>query len=341
MKTHYDIVFLTNIPAFYKVNLWNEISVHKTILVIFSGDDDGYVRNKDFAGGEMRFEHIYLSNNRIKGVRELKKLFNKISYDELIITGNSVLTSWYAAFTSSRTHNSITIESSIYESTTNGIKGFVKRIFISRFSKAYCSGQPHSELVKNLGFRGEISITQGVGLFNYIEQPKFRPCSPECNKLIYVGRLSEEKNLKMLIHAVARHPEWILTIIGYGPQKDVLEGLGAKNVRFVGAVDNRLLPGYYQQSDVFVLPSKSEPWGLVVEEALNNGIPVAVSNKVGCCIDRVKDLHCGIIFSTESVDEIEAALVQILSPKMNNALRMNIAKLNFKEIASYQVGCYL
>jgi hypothetical protein len=74
-------------------------------------------------------------------------------------------------------------------------------------------------------------------------------------------------------------------------------------------MDNGLLPNIYQKNDVFILPSIGEPWGLVVEEALNNGLPV-------------------IIRKMTDVDYY-------------NQLRMNICKLDFCAVAQYQVGCYL
>ena len=62
---------------------------------------------------------------------------------------------------------------------------------------------------------------------------------------------------------------------------------------------------YYFKSDIFILPSMSEPWGLVVNEALLCGLPVIVSNKCGSAPELVKDGKNGFTFNPESRSELE------------------------------------
>lgn len=96
--------------------------------------------------------------------------------------------------------------------------------------------------------------------------------------------ISERFNLVVEVFQRLKNtlPSLRLTIVGFGEQEDELRALAGANVTFAGAVNNKRLPEIYQAHDVFILPSKSEPWGLVVEEALNNGMPVIVSDRVGC-----------------------------------------------------------
>ena len=100
-----------------------------------------------------------------------------------------------------------------------------------------------------------------------------------------------------------------------------------------------MLSQYYQSADVFVLPSKSETWGLVVEEALNNGLPVMVSEKVGCASEIVTPDR-GLIFSLNKED-FEQKLSAICSLDFYNTLRKNISTMSFEEIENEQVNCYL
>lgn len=58
--------------------------------------------------------------------------------------------------------------------------------------------------------------------------------------------------------------------------------------------------------------SKSEPWGLVIEEAMNNGLPVIVSNKVGCSIDLVAEDVNGIIFDLDDRNSLKNAVLENL-----------------------------
>jgi glycosyltransferase involved in cell wall biosynthesis len=109
---------------------------------------------------------------------------------------------------------------------------------------------------------------------------------------LYVGRLTEEKGLDYLLRASARVvvPHQIV-IAGRGPLREVLEAhaasLGiADRVRFAGQVDQAELPALFRVCDALVLPSVTtrrmrEPWGLVVNEAMNCGLPVIATDAVG------------------------------------------------------------
>lgn len=66
-------------------------------------------------------------------------------------------------------------------------KGIFKRIFLSRISKVYASGQMHRKLLDALGYKGEVAITKGVGVYNVVETPPFEP-KEEVRNFIYVGR---------------------------------------------------------------------------------------------------------------------------------------------------------
>lgn len=111
------------------------------------------------------------------------------------------------------------------------------------------------------------------------------------NFFLTVARLSPEKNLLRLLHAFGRYREmggeWSLVIVGSGPQEHQLRqvagtaGWGA-SVRFAGWRQYEQLPAYYALARCFILPSLSEPWGLVMNEAMACGAPVLVSRNCGC-----------------------------------------------------------
>lgn len=335
------MVYLTNLPAFYKIRLWNEIATKKSLLVICNGLDDNYIRNKDFTAGDMSFDLVWLPNGGIKSVMALRNILKDLDYNELIVTGNNSMTYWYAALSNPRRKLSAVCESSIYESTTTGIRGLAKRFFASRFHKYYLSGTAHKRLLDALHYNGEMVVTHGVGVFNYVPQPPFKSCSQDCNRLLYVGRLSPEKNLFRLIDVVNRHPGWELTIVGYGPLEEELKAVAKANIKFTGAIENKKLPEIYRDHDAFVLPSLSDVYGLVVEEALNNGLPVALSYRVGCSDDWALDGRYGLTFDPDSESEIEKGLLRILTPEINNNMRRNIADLDFEAIERRQVEFYL
>lgn len=113
-------------------------------------------------------------------------------------------------------------------------------------------------------------------------------------KIICVARLTWHKGINILIQAVARlikdkrlkKKDIEVTLIGEGEMEEPLKRLAEKNgvddiITFEGQVDNKKLDWHYQQHNLFVLPSRAEPIGMVVIEAMSNGLPVLISNKVG------------------------------------------------------------
>ena len=88
------------------------------------------------------------------------------------------------------------------------------------------------------------------------------------------------------------------------------------------------------------MPSKSEPWGLVVEEALNNGTPVIVSDMVGCRESIVTE-RLGIVFKHDNKEDLFKAINKMTDIESYNKMREAVANLNFKDRAEKQVKVYL
>lgn len=333
-------VFITKIPAFYKINLYNRISRKSKIFVIYT-DTLSSDRNADFYDGKMEFEHIFLKcTGKISRSIELVKILFHLEYEEVIIEGWYQLCYWVVAFLSPKKKNAVAIESSVYDSKTSGIIGWIKRLFVSRISKAYVSGKLQKDLMDALDFKGVSIITKGVGIFNIVKMPPYERRNSVI-KFLYVGRFSTEKNLFMLMQAFGSLPQVTLTMIGFGLLENELQEKAPQNVNIIGAVENKELYKYYQNHDVFILPSTSEVWGLVVEEAMNNGLPVIVSNKVGCAFEVVKDGENGLIFDVDNIDDLKSKILHITELDYYNMLRKNVYAIDFEEIARYQAEVYL
>lgn len=334
-----DKLIITNLPSFYKVNLYNEIAKHKKVFVIYTGDTANE-RNKDFFSREVHFPFVFLVRNKLCRLLQVVGLVCKYSHEELIIGGWDSLPMWCAAIFSSKKKNAVVVESSYLESTTKGVKGFAKKVFMSRISKVYASGISQRKITDALGFKGQTVITKGVGVFNYIPQPAFERREKVVN-FLYVGRFVECKNLKFLIETFKELPSYQLYLAGFGVQEDELKRMAGSNIHFLGAVNNKDLPSLYQKMDVFVLPSISEPWGLVVEEALNNGLPVLVSNRVGCAEEIVREGENGLVFRYNSKEDLKDKVKRISDIELYNNMRLNISRLDFAKIEKKQVDCYL
>lgn len=157
-----------------------------------------------------------------------------------------------------------------------------------------------------------VIIPNGID-FNYIS--KISPAD-EKSDVIFAGRLIKEKNVELLIRAIPdvkeKIPDIKCCIIGDGPERAKLEKLVQEldiqnNVEFKGFMkDYDDLISYIKSSEVFVLPSTREGFGIVVIEANACGLPVvAVDSKMNAASDLIINNRNGIIsnFSKEDIAE--------------------------------------
>jgi glycosyltransferase involved in cell wall biosynthesis len=138
--------------------------------------------------------------------------------------------------------------------------------------------------------------------------------------VLFLSKLTAQKRAEDLIRAFAlierQFANARLVIAGSGEQGKQLRTLTAdlslERVVFVGFHNQSELPGLYAASDVFVLPSAQESWGLVVNEAMAAGLPVIVSDEVGAAPDLVEGKGTGIVFPCGDVNALAQALVTLI-----------------------------
>ena len=314
MNKSYDFVYLTNTPSFYKLNLCNEIAKTHSLLLVLYGYGAEAV-NKEMSDGQYNFDYCFInqgdSNRRskLKTFVNLMRLMRRVKAKKIIYAGWMSPEYNLYSFISPKYKNVMVCESSIIDVSLQGWRGAIKRAIISRMGSALPSGRPHAELFKSIGFKGTVHITGSVGIFNKGKrETNLKPNSPL--KYIYVGRLVDVKNVGMLIEAFNANSK-PLTIVGKGVMEKELKAKANSNITFSGFIDNEQLGAIYQAHDVFILPSKSETWGLVVEEAIYWGLPVIVSDHVGSHVDMVDDLGTGAVFKSDDIDSLNKAIADV------------------------------
>ena len=133
--------------------------------------------------------------------------------------------------------------------------------------------------------------------------------------VVFSGKLQHWKRPSdlLLAFAKARIDDAYLVYAGAGPLRPELEALAKRlnvlgRVRFLGFVNQSQLPSVYSASDLLVLPSEYEPFGVVVNEAMLCGCAVAVSDRVGAGADLVRPGENGFVVHCGDVDALAAVL---------------------------------
>lgn len=322
----------------YKICTDNNIDFYVIHIAKTSGNRK--LGDIDYSLHEYPYEVLFNSDieaiSFIKRFKYLLKEIRKYNPDVILTSGYNDLALDLIVFL-----NKIKGKKTIFQTDTtyfdkqrNLLKEFFKRNLLKIFDYAFCVGTAQINYLKTLNFNIErifkvswyaVDSEQILAAFsesfakriNTIEKLNLM------NKnFIYAGRLSAEKNLKTLISAFKEvknngGKDWGLIIVGDGADREELEKIvrvqNIPNVFFAGGVFWKDVPKYYALSDVFILPSLSEPWGLVVNEAMICGLPVIVSEKAGSA-ELIKENENGFIFNPND----KSGLISIMLKFTNN-----------------------
>jgi glycosyltransferase involved in cell wall biosynthesis len=164
--------------------------------------------------------------------------------------------------------------------------------------------------------------------------------------ILYASKLTRRKKIDDLMAAYEKvaaplpeHERPYLLVVGDGEMKPELESwmrrLGWESIKFLGFQNQSRLPLMFAASDIFVLPSAREPWGLIVNEVMNAGLPVVLTDECGCAPDLVPDGENGFVYPVGDIDALAQALATLSSDR-ELRLRMGEASRRIIETWSHR-----
>jgi len=189
-------------------------------------------------------------------------------------------------------------------------KELIKKRRLRWFDSALVGGPAHRDYLANLGMHSDrVALGYNAVDNDYFakqalgwrESPEGRSGLPAAPYFLTVCRFVSEKNLVRLVRAFARLRQqsdtsaaWDLVLCGDGPGSGEVEAAIAMSgcaqaIHRPGFLQADALPRWYAHAAAFVLPSLSEPWGLVVNEAAASGLPLLVSTHAGCALTLVPE----------------------------------------------------
>jgi len=197
----------------------------------------------------------------------------------------------------------------------NFIRFVLKGYLHSCFDYFWVAGERQKAFAHKLGFNGNSCLT-GIYSCDW-ESFAFDPLkndSKKKNTFLYTGRYVDIKGLDTLIEAyqeyrmISKNP-WKLIFAGKGPNAYLLNGkIGIENRGFV---QPDKLPSIMRKSGAFVLPSKQEPWGVVIHEATSAGLPILCSDSAGAAVHLVRDGYNGHVFQPGNVNQLSRQMLKI------------------------------
>lgn len=221
------------------------------------------------------------------------------------------------------------------------VKGMVKRMtrsFISCCSVAIAPTKKTKDALLSYGVKVPIEIIPtGIDIKHFKRLGQADPVLKELRQrykldenakiLLFLGRVSEEKSVNVLINAfpriLEREKDALLLIVGDGPDREALQARAkdspaAHRIVFTGMVKFSEVPNYYSLAHVFVNASKTETQGLTIMEAMASGLPIVVYNDSNIA-EHIKDGVSGRLFNNEE-EFVEAALSALNDEEKNRRL---------------------
>lgn len=224
-------------------------------------------------------------------------------------------------------------------------KEFVKRQLVGLFAAALVGGMPHKDYIVKLGMPGDRVFLGYDAVDNRYFESKAKEVKKQQAQLrkryelpehyfLASARFIKKKNLPRLLEAYAlyrkgselttnksapRSPPsvpWDLVLLGDGPRRpDLRRQISDLQldtcVHLPGFKQYPDLPVFYGLANVFIHASTTEPWGLVVNEAMASGLPVIVSNRCGCASELVREGENGFTFNPTNKHELSQLMIRM------------------------------
>jgi glycosyltransferase involved in cell wall biosynthesis len=358
------ITMITEIIAPYRIPVFNALAQHEAVdlHVIFLSETDPSLRQWCVYKNEIKFSHQVLPSWR-KTVGKYNVLLNWGSWSALdqcspevvICGGYNYLASWVTLLWT-RWHQIPLLLWS--ESNSRDRRGghapveFLKMRFLNQCTGFVVPGESSSAYLRSLGVP-PVAITVAPNAVDVAFFAREAEAARQEEKnlrrrlqlperfMLYVGRLIPEKGIFDLLEAYAKldcdlRSALGLVFVGEGRSKAELLERAARispgSVRCAGFIQRGELPAYYALAEALVFPTHTDPWGLVVNEAMSCGLPIVITRVAGCVEDLVEDGWNGYVVATEDVDNMSLAMESLAH---NSDLRRQMGSSSSKRILGY------
>ena len=293
------------------------------------------------------FDGSYSQVSTLKMAIRMARLSWRDDADFVILTGYHRFAHWMQMLTLKLRGQRFGLfcDSTLYDQPQTRLKSVVKRFLFARAELIFCYGdrakaylEYHGVTADRIRFRNQTpALPDGYSAAAALERRLSLRANTSEQRFLYVGRLSPEKSIDRLIAAFAivceENENAKLVIVGGGPEEGALkrqaEALGLGDaVDFAGSKHGQDLFDEFARASCFVLPSHSEPWGLVVNEALSYGCPVVVSHRCGCVPELVIEGETGFAYDWDDQVGLANAMINAAALPVDQTAHRTIELAN-------------
>lgn len=331
------ILWLTNVPSPYRVDFFNELGKECELTVLFekrtSDERDKSWKNYKFDN----FEGVFLRGKSVNTdtaiCPEVIRYVKRRSYDHVIVTNISSPTGIMAVEYMKAHHIPYWVEGDGgFAKSGKGFKETIKKRIISNAKGCFSTGVAHDEYYLTYGAEQKniwrypftslherdilaepISVSQRQELRKKLN-------IKERNVVLSVGRFSYlggyGKGYDVLLRAAKiMGDEYGWYIVGGEPTDEfrrMTDEASLNNFHYIGHLGKEKLNQYYQAADVFAFMTIGDVWGLVINEAMANGLPVVSTDRCGAALELIHEGENGFVVPVGDVLATVGAIQKVM-----------------------------
>ncbi len=350
------IAIVTEIISPYRIPVFNALAKIQDVelKVIFLSETDSALRQWRVYKEDIRFSYEVLPSHRLR-VGGLKLLLNsglsaalqKFSPDSIICGGYNYAASWQAQGWARRHKTRFVLWSESNQQDARGRSRPIKLLkarFLRGCDGFVVPGRSASSYLKSFAVDANRIATAPNAVDNDFfaaQAEKVRSNESTLREnlglpqryILFVGRFVREKGIFDLLDAYARLGSDVrakvgLVFAGDGVARESLASrakeISPGQIFFPGFAQREDLAALYALTEVLVLPTHSDPWGLVVNEAMACGLPIIVSDVAGCASDLVEDGWNGYVVPSRNAEKLTVAIDSILrQPELARQMKLH------------------
>lgn len=346
------VLFITNIPAPYRIDFFNELGKLVDLTVLFEAKTTPFSAFNYNLNQKLNFNAVFLSGGDIRERKVDWKILPFLKagrYDHIVVTNYGYATEAAAilALKVRKIPYEMELDGGVLK-TENRIARAVKKLLIAGAARYWSTGAQTDRFFEQFGVPNDRIVRypfSSVFEREIVSQPlseEEKSAAKQALHLPYrrvvlsVGRALHLKGFDLLIRAAARLPEDTgVYIVGGAPKKewlDLAREVGFDRLHFVEYAAKETVRAYYRAADVFVLATRGDVWGLVVNEAMGNGLPVITTTGCVAGCEMIQNGESGYLIPCDAWEPIAERLNELLG---DNALRERMSNAALAVVRNY------
>ncbi|MBH1939417.1 glycosyltransferase family 4 protein [Mobilitalea sibirica] len=349
------VLWLTNVPSPYRVDFFNELGKYCHLTVLFEKSDSSE-REKGWVNHNFtNFKGVFLKGKTIDVDKAIcpivVKILRRYRYDFIVVT-NLATPTGIMAIEYMKIHKIpyLLEGDGGFTKSGKGIKERYKKHLVKGALAYLSSSKSLDDYFLTYGatpediYRYPFTSVLEKDIIPYVlnqeekEQIKSRLGITKKKIVLSIGQFIHRKGYDILLRASQNlNADTGVYIIGGKPTEEyekLVKELKLTSVYFTPYKSKDALKDYSLVADLFVLPTREDVWGLVINEAMANGLPVITTDRCVAGLELIEEGKNGYIVQVGDIALLEERMIQLLE---DNSLRLMMANFNLETIKCYTI----